>query len=83
MVHEVLTSASPFLDIGLTSADSDYTSIGTESSIDGELLMNYCAGRQPFPVESLTIHGASANGIDFVKSLMVPDPKKPAFCGWP
>lgn len=43
-------------------------------SIDGELLLNYCAGRVPFPSASLTMHGANADAVDFVKGLMVPDP---------
>lgn len=53
--------------------DSIYESMGV--SIDGELLVNYCAGRSPFRTASLTTHGASSNAVDFVTRLMLPDPK--------
>lgn len=73
VVHQVLTGEIPFLEIDLPSDDS--TVLSTEVSIDGELLLNYCAGRSLFPMASLTMHGASADAVDFIKSLMVPDPK--------
>lgn len=76
VVHQVLTSQIPFLEIGLSLDDSDYDSTATGSSIDGELLLDYCAEREPFPVESLITHGASADAVDFIKNLMVPDPKE-------
>lgn len=72
VVHQVLTSETPFLEIDEISDDSTYDTM--QSSIDGELLLNYCAGRCAFPVASLTSHGASADAVDFVKSLMVPNP---------
>lgn len=75
IVHQVLTSQIPFLELGDGTGDSSYYT-SPEWSLDGELLLDYCAERVTFPVASLITQGASANAIDFVKSLMIPDPKK-------
>lgn len=75
VVHQVLTSEVPFTEsspslTGFTSmTDSGW------ASIDAELLLNYCAGREPFPNATMTKQGASRDTIRFVTSLMVPDPK--------
>lgn len=75
VAHEVLTTEIPFLctyqntdPVTLTSYD------GPE--FDSDRLYNYCNGRESFPVESLQKHGAGAEGIDSVKSLMAVDPAK-------
>lgn len=75
VVHQVLTSDVPFTEsspamTGSTSVTQDW------SSIDAELLLDYCAGREVFPIASLSKQGASAGAINFVKSLMVADPKE-------
>lgn len=75
IVHQILTSKIPFLELVEIEEDSGYSSLEVEPSIDGELLLDYCAGRLDFPDASLTMHGASKKAIDFVKSLMAPDPK--------
>lgn len=78
IIHEVLTSQIAFLEIGETMGGFTGDSMDTEPSIDGELMLDYCAGRVAFPIASLTMQGVSANGIEFVKSLMAPNPKERA-----
>lgn len=75
VLHQVLTSEVPFTETSSTMTGmTGMTTLGW-SSIDAELLLNYCAGREPFPDASLSKHGAIPDTISFVKSLMVPDPK--------
>lgn len=80
ITHQVLTSEIPFIEISelveRSTGESTYYSMDVSSSIDGELLLDYCAGRVPFPDANLNAHGASDTAIDFVKSLMVADPTK-------
>lgn len=73
VVYQVLTAEIPFLTIDEGSADSAYYSM--EPSTNNDLLKAYCADLEPFPTLSLTSNGASVIAIDFIKSLMVPDPK--------
>lgn len=84
VVHQMLTSEIPFTEIGPTNLDSTYQSTTSDftdqsmtpgSSVDGEMLLDYCAGRESFPVAGLTRHRASATSIAFVKRLMIPNPK--------
>lgn len=74
VMHEVLTSEIPFLEVYTQYDDSIYGSI--QPSINGALLSNYCAGRSLFPTGPLTKHSASADAVDFVKSLMIADPNR-------
>lgn len=76
VVYQLLTSEIVFTEVVQTLDDSDFGSMAMGSSIDGESLLDYCAGRKPFPIERLTYHGASAIAINFVKSLMAPDPNQ-------
>lgn len=78
IIHQVLTSQIAFLEIGETMGGFTGDSMDMEPSIDGELLLDYCTGRVAFPIASLTMQGVSANGIEFVKSLMAPNPKERA-----
>lgn len=78
VVHEILTSEIPFLEIEEEEDDITFISgipTNVMSMIDMGLLMNYCNGLETFPVASLHRNGVSAEGIDFVKSLMVVNPK--------
>lgn len=43
--------------------------------IDISLLNSYCHGKEEFPVEPLVRSGVSANGIMFVKGLLLADPR--------
>lgn len=76
IIHEVLTSEIPFLEFNEPQTGFSDCSLETEPTIDMSHLVDYCAGRVSFPIESLTKHDTSVHGIDFVKSLMVPDPTK-------
>lgn len=52
--------------------DSGYV---TSIEVDIGLLSDYCRKSQPFPTESLLTHKASEDAIDFVKSMMVANPR--------
>lgn len=73
IIYQILTSEIPFADRG---GFSGYFSGDQESCLDDKLLKQYCDGLVPFPIASLALQGAGANAIDFVKSLMLPDPSK-------
>lgn len=45
-----------------------------EHTVNTGLLYEYCHGIKPFPCDSFRRNGASENGIDFVKSLMLVNP---------
>lgn len=80
VVHKILTSEIPFLDKYegenedsiMSGMDSGYA---TSIEVDIGLLSDYCRKSQPFPIESLLTYEASKNAIDFVKSMMVADPR--------
>lgn len=82
VVHELMTSEIPFLDTfqgleSMTITPEMYT-VGTSNyppMLDAELLMDYCRGSE-FPTECLQRKGVSEEGITFVKSLMVADPRR-------
>lgn len=78
VVHKILTSEIPFLD---KDNYEDSTMSGLHSAypasveVDMGLLADYCRNSQPFPTQSLLTHKASNNAIDFVKRMMVADPR--------
>lgn len=77
VVHKILTAEIPFLDkyeeVSMTSGlDSGYV---TSGEVDIGLLSDYCRKSQPFPTESLLTNKASEDAIDFVKSMMLVDPR--------
>lgn len=76
LVQEVLTSQIPFIEKAATpgsTIDSSTPSPPSTQLLDMELLYHYGRG-EPFPSVTLRAHGASLEGINFVKSLMVPNP---------
>lgn len=78
MAHQILTSEVPFLDkyqdMGSTMLVAGQAStIGP--AIDTDLLFNFCRGLKPFPSESLQENQVPVEGIDFVRSLMLADPR--------
>lgn len=81
IIHLLLTAEILFLTRDEPGGNSIF-STATEWtqtpqwSQNHDLLKKYCAGQVLFPLASLTFHGASEHAIDFVQSLMVPDPKK-------
>lgn len=80
IVHQMLTSEIPFLDtFKPQESDTDFggsssQSSTVDSSVDYDLLIDYCRGLIPFPSESLTTNGAGKQAVDFVMSLMVANP---------
>lgn len=79
VVHEILTSEIPFLDMdqGTDSMNfvSDlYITGDIIPTIDMELLFSYCHGLNAFPSESLEKNGVSKEGMGFVKSLLTANP---------
>lgn len=78
IVHQVLTSELPFLDkyqdVNSTTLAADRGSaIG--SPVDTDLLFNFCRRLNLFPSKSLQENQVTIEGIDFVRSLMVADPR--------
>lgn len=75
LLHEVLTSEIPFLEQALPgdSILDSYDSSPPPISVNMGLLFGYCHG-QPFPITTLQHNRVSADGIDFVKSLMTANP---------
>lgn len=76
IVHEMLTLEIPFRET-YTPPYSDLTlSVAAtgEQTVDMAQLYEYCKGAIVFPCDSLQRASVSADGIDFVKSLMVVDP---------
>lgn len=84
VVYELLTSEIPFLDTrddgdgyeDMRGLDSGFENLGTE--VDMDSLIEYCRGESEFPSEILQTANVTEQGIDFVKSLMVPNPKERA-----
>lgn len=78
IVHQVLTSEIPFLDkhqdVNSTTLAADQGS-AVGSPVDTDLFFNFCRGLEPFPSQSLQESKVTIEGIDFVRSLMVADPR--------
>lgn len=81
VVHELLTSQIPFLEIDngcddmddMTGLESSFTEMNGE--VDMESLCEYCRGEIDFPSEILHASQVSEEGIEFVKSLLVANPR--------
>lgn len=75
LVHEVLTTEIPFLE--MISADS--TGIEQEDSglqrTDFTSFKSFCDGKTELPLDSLRRSGASDTAVQFLKTLLVADPK--------
>lgn len=75
LVHEVLTTEIPFLE--MISADS--SGIEQEDSglqrTDFTNFKSFCDGKTEFPLYSLRRSGASDSAVQFLKTLLVADPK--------
>lgn len=72
-IRQVLTSEIPFPDTYHHSKSMFETSAVPE--IDMAHLVAYFNDTKPFPEESLETHHASKEAIDFVKSLMIVNPR--------
>lgn len=72
LVHEILTSEIPFLETDLeVDSDEEFP----EPQIDNDVVINFCRGILDFPADSLHRSKVGKAGIDFVKGLLVPDPR--------
>lgn len=73
-MHEVLTSQTPFLELDMDLDGLSGVSL-SQPEMDITLLCEYCRGDASFPVETLENSGVAPEGIEFVMSLMIPNPK--------
>lgn len=79
LVHELLTSRRPFTEDGdgdtefMTGVDSLLDT--EEQQVNMELLFQYCAGKAAFPTDVLQASKSSVGAIQFVKGLLVADPR--------
>lgn len=78
LVHELLTSQTPFRELlqettASTEIESGFTTVGSE--VDMGCFYDYCQGRTDFPTEALRSARVAKPGIDFVKRLLVADPE--------
>lgn len=75
MVHELLTSQTPFLelDLGPAEVESDFTDFEPEVNLG--CMYEYCQGIRPFPSETLLRCQVAAEGVDFVQRLLTPSPE--------
>lgn len=81
LVHELLTSQTPFRELpedldDTSEIESGFTTIGSE--VDMSRLCDYCHGRIDFPLEALHSALVAQPGINFVKSLLVANPDERA-----
>lgn len=77
-MHQILTLEIPFLEKDTcTESDmlSDLDLDFCEPQIDMSMISSYCSGGIAFPVGALQESGVGKEGIDFVKKLLVPDPR--------
>lgn len=75
MVHEILTSEIPFLQVDLdliSESGLDFESSVPE--VDMAHLYEYCRGYRGFPMDSLENSKVSERGKDFVMGLLVANP---------
>jgi hypothetical protein len=101
MVHELLTSYIPFFDSEGSDDESEEFSgviVGSTSTlrqsfnVDYGGLSRFCHGELEFPTKRLRESGVSPEGIAFVQSLLIPNPKHrpeplsalhgPLLCDW-
>lgn len=81
VVHELLTSQIPFVEIDngcdetddMTGLESGFT--GIDAEVDMESLCEYCRGEIDFPSDLLRASQVINEGIQFVKSLLVANPR--------
>lgn len=85
----MLTSEIPFLEkydstgeansllseLDFGSSDLSSNPFAVMSTIDIDLLIDYCRNLKPFPIESLQRNRVNKDGIGFVRSLMVAKPR--------
>lgn len=77
LVHELLTSQTPFCE---TSAQIDSFDLSgftiTDLQTDMGLLYRFCQGTAAFPTDLLQSSKVTEQGIDFVRGLLLADPRE-------
>lgn len=81
ILHELLTSQIPFLDVTRDLGDDELSGISEFESggvtffdIDMNMLYGYCQGKADFPSEILVKSDVAKDVIEFVKSLLIANP---------
>lgn len=72
LVHEILTSEIPFLK---THPDGGIDGKLPDQQINNGMIIGLCRHKLDFPAKPLQKAGVGKNGIDFVKKLLVPNPR--------
>lgn len=79
IVHELLTGKTPFLETPVELMSSGYPTMETEQvETDMRLLLQFCDGSITFPLSLLEDIKTPNTAIQFVRSLVVPDPRSRA-----
>lgn len=75
MVHELLTGKTPFLETTVQMMSSGYPTEAEEGAIDMRLMLQFCDGLARLPLEPLQAIDAPRSAIQFIRRLVVPDPR--------
>lgn len=74
VVHEILTSQIPFLEI-VSDTTLPWTSFSRlETQFDMDSFSEFCKGRISLPIELLQQSQVSGRGVDFTKRLLIANP---------
>lgn len=75
VVHELLTSEKPFLEV-FDSTEGEISGIDPpEEQADVDMIIEFCRNERAFPDEVLQKSAVSTSATKLVKALMVPDPR--------
>lgn len=75
MVHELLTGKTPFLETTVEMMSSGYPTEAEEGAIDMRLMLQFCDGLARLPLEPLHAIDAPGVAVQFIKRLVVADPR--------
>lgn len=75
VVHELLTGKTPFLETNTSMMSSGFDTEAGEVAIDMRLMFQFCDGLARFPLEALQAVDAPSSAINFIRRLVVPDPR--------
>lgn len=76
IVHQLLTGRAPFLETPLEALSSGYpTCESGQMGTDMRLMLRFCDGSTVLPLHLLRAIDAPESAIQFIRSLIVPDPR--------
>lgn len=78
LVHEMLTTERPFLELLLDDdpeSSMQFDTMECEQQSDIDLIIEFCRDLRDFPDSALPRSSVSASETNFVKALLVPDPR--------